>query len=321
MNGIVFRDTLPYSRTFFEKVPVRFVNLDELVKGALEDRAFVGDAYWEIDAEEPLAYLILRNGRPYRIIGYSGPSITAFINWMRRDNRELTLTYRFVERGALPLLVRCWTEQPVLQDLDNGCGDVMAVLRNLRKITESGLLRVRSGGVSTLIPVEEGKLTAAFGAGGVLKGKLILTFLSDQLEPGSVADFYPGPTPDLPLVGISEAQLVVQSFNAWLDAAKPTWPECARIASTVFSVLKEKEPGLVALSFNIEDGLFLETLPVNTESVPEAFAKMIRSLAKKHPSPENCLRLFGSVNRERKLALAAAGLASVLEPASSNTAG
>lgn len=316
MSGILSRDALPYSRTFFENVPVRFVNLDELVKGALEDRAFAGDAYWEIVADEPLAYLILRGGRPYRIIGYSGPSVTAFINWMRRDNRELTLTYRFVEGGALPLLVRCWTEQPILQDLDNSIGDVMAVLRNLRKITESGMLRVRSAGSSTLIPVEEGKLTAAFGAGSVLRGKAILSFLTDELEPGSVADFYPGPTPDLPQVGISEAQLVVQSFNAWLDAAKPTWPECARIASTVFSVLKEKEPSFCSLSYNVDDGLFLESLPVNTESIPEAFSKMIRSLAKKHPSPENCLRLFGSVNRERKLALAAAGLGSVLEPGS-----
>ena len=314
MSGIISRESLPFSRTFFEGVPVRFVNLDELVRGALEDRSFAGDAYWQIDAEEPLAYLILRGGRPYRIIGYSGPSVNAFIHWIRRDNRELKLTYRFVDAGTLPLLVRCWTEEPVLQELDNSNGDLMSVLRNLRRIEASGLMRVRSASASTLIPVEDGRLSAAFGAGSILKGKLIVSFLTEQLDPGATADFYPGPTPDLPRVGISEAQLVVQSFNAWLDAAKPTWPECARIASTVFGVLKEKESCFGSLSYNVDDGLFLESLPVDTESIPEVFTTMIKSVAKKHPSPENCLRLFGSVNRERKLALAAAGLSSVLEP-------
>ncbi|GEM_PF-452526 len=314
MTGIVSRDALPFARTFFEKVPVQFVNLDQLVKGALEDRAFAGDAYWQIDADEPLAYLILRGGRPYRIIGYSGPGVAAFINWIRRDNRELTLTYRFVESGTLPLLVRCWTEEPALQELDNARGDVMTVLRSMRRSSDSGLLRVRNGGTSTLIPIEDGKLASAFGAGTTLKGKSILGFLTEQLEPGACADLYPGPTRPLSQVGISEAQLIVLAFNTWLDAARPTWPECARIASTVFSVVKEKEPSFTSLSYNVEDGLYMEGLPADTESIPEAFTKLIKSMARKHPSPENCLRLFTTVNRERKLALAVAGLSGVLEP-------
>jgi hypothetical protein len=314
MTGIVTRDVLPFSRTFFEKVPLQFVNLDALAKGALEDRALSGDAYWQIDTvEEPLAYLILRRGRPYRIIGYSGPSVTAFINWLRRDNRELTLTYRFVEEGTLPLLLRCWTEDPVLQDLEHGRGDLMTLLKSLRKISDNGLLKVKAGGNAILIPVEDGRITTAFGPGQVTRGKAIVQLLTEQLEGTAVGDFYAGQSRQLSQVGISEAQLFVTAFNAWLEASCPTWPECRRIASTVFSTVKEKETSFGLLSYDPDDGLHLQALPVETEQMPSAFMTLVRSLSRKHPSPDSCLRLFGSINREKKIALCAAGLSTLFE--------
>ncbi len=314
MSGIVSREILPYSRTFLEKVPLQFVNLDELVKGALDHRSLAGDAYWQIDAlNEPVAYLILRNGRPYRIVGYSGPSVNAFITWLRRDNRELTLTYRFVEDGTLPLLLRCWTEEPVLQDLENSRGDVMSVLKSVRKLGETGLFKLRTGGKATLIPIDEGRISAAFGPGSVITGKAIQQLLSEQLDESSFADYYPGPTGMLSQVGIAEAQLIVSAFNVWLEAASPTWPECKRIATTVFTAMKSKETCFGSLSYDPEDGMFLEALPVETDKMPAAFSALVKSLARKHPSPESCMKLFGSVNKEKKLALSTAGLAPLFE--------
>ncbi len=313
MSGIVIREALPYSRTFLERVPLQFINLDELVKGSLEDRNFTGDAYWQIDADEPLAYMMLRSGRPYTIIGFSGPSVTAFINWLRRDKRELTLTYRFVEEGALPALVRCCSEEPVLQDLDSESGDVMEVLRALRRSETSGLLRIRSGGVSTLVPVEDGKLQVAYGAGACLRGKAILSFLTGQIEQGSTADLYPGSTGGLATVGISEAQLLVGAFNTWLEAAIPTWPECSNIAMNVFKTLRDKEACLSSFVYSTEEGLSLQALPAETERIPRVFATMIGSMCKKHPAPSACSKLFISSNRQNKMALEATGLASLLE--------
>jgi DNA-directed RNA polymerase subunit H (RpoH/RPB5) len=313
MSGIVVREAMPFSRTFFERVPLRFINLDELARGSLEDRNFVGDAYWQIDAEEPLAYLILRNGRPYRIFGYSGPSVTAFINWLRRDKRELTLTYRFVEEGSLPHLVRCCSEDPVVQDLENGSGDLMEVLRALRRKGESGLLRIRAEGSTTLVPIENGRLQVAYGPGLVHRGKAILEFLTAQLPTAAVADLYPGSTKELPAVGISEAVLLVKAFNSWLEAARPTWPDCPKIAAHVFKTVKDKESCMAPFHFEVEEGLSLETLPVETDRMTPVFASMIRSMCKKHPSPGACSKLFVSSNRQNRMALEATGLGSLLE--------
>ncbi len=313
MSGPLAREALPYSRTFLERVPLQFINLDELVKGALEDRNFAGDGYWQIDADEPLAYMILRRGRPYTIIGYSGPSVTAFINWLRRDKRELTLTYRFVEEGSLPSLVRCCSEEPVLQDLENDRGDLMEVLKALRRTEDSGLLRIRAGSLSTLVPVEGGKLQVAWGAGVSMKGRDILTYLTGQLPPETTADLFPGATGDLAAVGISEAQLLVGAFNTWLEAAIPTWPECSNIAMNVFKTLKDKEVCLASFVYSTEEGLSLQAQPSEAERIPKVFATLIGSMCKKHPAPAACSKLFITSNRQNKMALEATGLASLLE--------
>jgi hypothetical protein len=313
MSGIVVREALPFSRTFFEKVPLQFINLDELVKGSLEDRNFTGDAYWQIDAVEPLAYLFLRGGRPYTIVGYSGPSVTAFINWLRRDKRELTLTYRFVEEGSLPALVRCCTEEPVLQNLDNDQGDVMEILRALKRTEESGLLRIKAQGVTTLVAIDKGSLLMAWGDGASLKGKDILAFLSGHLSSGATADLYPGATGELATVGIAEAQLLVGAFNTWMEAAIPTWPECSTIALNVFKTLKEKETCLSSFVYSAEEGLSLQALPSDTDRVAQVFASMIRSMCRKHPAPVACTKLFITSNRQNKMALEATGIAALLE--------
>ena len=312
MSGFLAREALPYSRTFLEKVPLQFINLDELARGALEDRNFAGDAYWQIDADEPLAYMILRSGRPYTIIGYSGPSTTAFINWLRRDKRELTLTYRFVEDGALPFLVRCCSEEPVLQELDNDKGDLMEVFQAVSRNEDSGLFRIRSGDVSTLIPVDGGRLQVAFGAGQSLRGKSVLSFLSEQLDPGSTADFFPGATGNLASVGIAETQLLVGAFNTWLEAAIPTWPECTNIAMNLFKTLKDKEECLSSFDYSTEEGLSMQSFPSDTERIPKVFASLIGSMCKKHPAPSACSKLFMSSNRQNKMAIEATGLASLL---------
>jgi hypothetical protein len=310
----IARDTLPYSRTFFERVPMRFVNVRELAKGSLESRDLVEDAYWQIDADsEPVAFLVLFGGRPHHLIGHRGPTMNAFLRWLTTDDRELVLSYRFVEEGTLPLLMRCWTEEPDLQDLSHKDGDIKELLKGLSSSGESGLMAIRSDGKVDLVPVEKGKLSVGFGPGHSIEGNRLIKLLSHDLADDAKADFYAGATKPLSSIGIAEIGLLVQSFNEWLEAIRPTWPSCDKLADAMFGKLQGREDSMKAFIYEVGDGLILNELPEDTSNLAKVFVVLVKSLTRRHPSPDNALKLFGSVNKENKIALVSAGLSPLLK--------
>lgn len=307
------RENLPYARSFLERVPLRFINLDELTRGALENRDLAGDAYWCVESQgDPLAYLVLRLGRPHQLIGHPGPALVNFLRWIRTDKRELTLTYRFVEEETLKYLMRCWTEEPVLENLDHSSGDIRDLLQGLKRTRESGLLGIRNNGNLSLIPIENGRISICYTPGRMLNSDELISYLSHGLNKTAVAAFYSGLTKPLSSIGISEVVLLVQAFNDWLESMRPTWPSCDKLAEIMFEKLKARETAMKCFSYDPGEGIMLNELPLETSSLSKVFMVYIKSLARRHPSPENVQKLFGSVNRENKMALTAAGLGSMM---------
>ncbi|MBN1433959.1 hypothetical protein JW921_04310 [Candidatus Fermentibacterales bacterium] len=310
----IARARLPYQRTFLERVPLRFVNLKELSKGALESRDLAEDGYWQIDADqEAVAFLVLYGGRPHQLVGHRGPTLSAFLRWLATDKRELVLTYRFVQEGLLPHLFRCWTEDPALQGLSHIEGDIKELLKGLSSSGESGLLAIRSGGEVCLVPVDKGTLSIGYGAGQVVNGNSLIKMLSSGLSKDAEADFYPGATRPLPAIGISEVGLLIQSFNDWLEAIRPTWPSCDKLAEAMYEKLQAREDCIRSISYEPGDGLVMNELPEDTANLAKIFVVLIKSLTRRHPSPDNAVKVFAAVNRENRIALVSAGLGSLLE--------
>jgi hypothetical protein len=305
--------SLPYLRTFFEKVPLKFVNLEELSRGALESRALAGDAYWRIDADNPIAYLALRKGRPYQIIGSDSPDLRSFLSWLRHDRRELTITYHFVAEGALPCLLRYWTEDPVLCGLENSQGDVLEMLLSMKKSEESGLLKLKFGSNLGLIPVSSGKLSKAFLPGRTLVGRELITFLKSEETSSAVADFFMGRTSDLSPLGISEVLLLLASVNIWLESLRPIWPACDAVLPNLFKEEQMVEICLESITYEQGDGFYIRSTLVESESLPSAFAGLINALCEKHPSSANALKLFFTKNKANRIALDAIGLTPLLK--------
>ena len=305
---------LPYSRTFLEHVPLKFVNLRELSKGALDSRDLAEDGYWQIDAgKEPIAFLVLFGGRPHHLIGHRGPTLSTFLRWLGTDSRELTITYRFVEEGTLPLLMRCWIEEPALQDLAHSEGDIKELLKGLSSSGESGLLTIRCSREVCLVPIEKGKLSTGYRAGSRIEGKELIRFLSHDLGKEAVADFFPGETRPMSPIGISEIGLLVQSFNDWLEALRPTWPSCDKLAEGMFGKLQEREDCMKCFGYDYGDGMILNELPKDTSNLAKLFVILVKSLTRRHPSPDNALKLFGAVNKENRIALVSAGLSPLMQ--------
>ena len=303
---------LPYSRTFLESVPLRFINLQELSRGALDSRALAEDGYWQICAEEPVALLLLRAGRPYRIVGHQTPDLASFIRYLTKDKRELTITFRFVDKGALPCILKVWSEQPALREMESAEGDIMDLLRSLKRAAESGLLELEYNGVTSLIPIDSGKISRGFLPGRTMRGRELLTYLSKELPDGARGSFYPGAVPSLAPVGLSEIGLLVASFNNWLEALRPTWPECDDITEDLYRGLARENAFLDAFEFYPDDGLFLRKPLEQPELLPGVFVKLIKGVAERHASAETCIRVFGSANRENRVALATAGLKEIV---------
>ncbi|MBD3370115.1 hypothetical protein GF402_07120 [Candidatus Fermentibacteria bacterium] len=299
---------LPFKRTFLEGVPLRFVNLTELSRGTLDSRDLAEDGYWKVASEEPVAYLMLRDGRPYRIIGHESPDLGSFVRFLTKDSRELCLTFRFVDKGCLPCLLRIWTEEPVLRDLKQSANDTMELLRSLKKSKESGLLQLRWEENLGLVPVSSGKISKGFLPGRTVQGRDLLNFLSKELPAEATGDFYPGKITALSPVGVAEVSLLVSSFNNWLEALRPTWPECDDITQELFRKLCDQEKCMQAFKFYMEDGLFLKKPLEQTDTLPGVLTTLIKGIAEHHASEETCIKVFGSANRENKMALASAGL-------------
>jgi hypothetical protein len=305
--------SLPYSRTFFERVPLKFVNLDELSRGALESRALAGDAYWRIDAETPISYLVLRKGRPYQVIGSDSPDLRSFLSWLRHDKRELTITYHFVEEGTLPYLLRYWTEDPVLCGLENSQGDILETLLSMKESRESGLLQIKYGGKLGLIPVTAGKLSTAFLAGRTLHGKELLTFLKSEETSSAMADFYIGETLPLSPLGISEVLLILTSVNIWLDSLRPVWPACDAVLPNLYKDKQKEDVCLESITYEEGDGFYLSATLIESEKMPAAIADLIITLAERHPSSANAMKLFLSKNKANAIALESIGLTQLLK--------
>lgn len=303
---------LPYSRTFLESVPLRFINLPELSRGALDSRALAEDGYWQICAEEPVALLLLREGRPYRIVGHETPDLASFIRFLSRDKRELTITFRFVAKGALPCILKVWSNIPALQGLQRSDGDVMDLLRSLKRAGESGLLELRYGSTTSLVPVDGGKISRGFLPGRTIRGRELLNYLSKELPDEAEGFFYTGGVPALAPVGLSEIGLLVSSFNNWLEALRPTWPECDDITEDLYRALASENPFMEAFEFYPDDGLFLKKPLDQPELLPGVFVELIKGVAERHASEETCIRVFGSANRENRVALATAGLKEIV---------
>jgi hypothetical protein len=304
---------LPYTRTFFEEVPLKFVNLDELSRGALESRALAGDAYWRIEAENPIAYLVLRKGRPYQVIGSDSPDLRSFLSWLRHDKRELTLTYRFVEDGTLPYLLRYWTEDPVLCGLENSQGDILEMLLSMKQSKESGLLQLKWDDNLALIPVTTGKLSTAFLPGRTLHGRELLTFLKSEETSSALADFYLGETVPLSPLGISEVLLLLTSVNTWLDALRPVWPACDAVLPNLYRDKQKDDACLGSITYEEGDGFYINSTLVESENLPAAIAGLIRSLTERHPSSANAMKLFFSKNKTNAIALESIGLTQLLK--------
>lgn len=304
---------LPYTRVFFEKVPLKFVNLDELSRGALESRTLAGDAYWRVDAESPVSYLVLRKGRPYQVIGVDSPDLRSFLSWLRHDKRELTITYHFVEEGTLPYLLRYWTEDPVLCGLENSQGDILETLLSMKNSRESGLLQIKYGDNLGLIPVTAGKLSTAFLPGRTLHGKDLLAFLKSEETSSAMADFYIGETLSLSPLGISEVLLILTSVNTWLDSLRPVWPACDAVLPSLFKDKQKEDVCLESVTYEEGDGFYLSATLVESENLPAAIAELILALTEKHPSSANALKLFFSKNKTNAIALESIGLTQLLK--------
>jgi hypothetical protein len=304
---------LPYSRTFFERVPLQFVNLDELSRGALESRSLAGDAYWKIDAETPVAYLVLRKGRPYQVIGSDSPDLRTFLSWLRHDKRELTITYRFVEEGTLRYLLRYWTEDPVLTGLENSQGDILELLLSMKESRESGLLQLKYNGRLALIPVTTGKLSMAFLPGKTLRGRDLLGFLKSEETSAGRADFYMGETLPLSPLGISEVLLLLTSVNTWLESLRPVWPACDAVLPNLYNEKQKEDACLQSITYEEGDGFYIGSTLVESEKLPAAIADLIMKLTDRHPSSSNAMKLFFSKNKTNAIALESIGLTQLLK--------
>ncbi|MBN2586864.1 MAG: hypothetical protein JXR55_06190, partial [Candidatus Fermentibacteraceae bacterium] len=62
MSDVLLREDLPFSVNYFENIPVRYLNLRELARGALDSRELHRDGYWRVDnAGGPVAYHAIKN--------------------------------------------------------------------------------------------------------------------------------------------------------------------------------------------------------------------------------------------------------------------
>ncbi len=300
--------SLPYSSCFFSNVPLGFLNLDRLVTGGTELRDFKKDCYWAIsDGKAVFARMIFRQGKPYFIHGVESLNSKSFVNTIKRDKRELFLSLHFLEPGSLGPVIKYLCEEPVLTELDNSSGELIQLLKSLRKSGESGMITLHTNNGIGLIPIRSGKISKGFLPGKTIKGKALVEFLKSP-EGAGMAEFVDGEVAEPSALGIGEITLILASVNAWLESLGPVWPQSRAIVPGYVEKIRSRYPSLEALGYNTEDFLTLSSFITDSSDFPKAIALLIKSLCKKHPSPATALKLFTRINKDRTAALKSTGL-------------
>lgn len=314
MSDILVTEILPYSEIYVEKIPVRFLNLRKLSRGALESRDLHRDGYWRIDnGAGPVAYHAIKNGTPYRFIGREVKGLEDFLLWLENDITEMYLSYYFVESDVLKYLLRCWTEQPVLRKLDGSRGQIMELYEKLINKKKSGLIRVVKDNSTTLIPIIDGNADIGWKPGKILDGPEIWEFLEYEAMIGCEGYFYPGETSILSDVGLDEISLLLSAFNKWYTLLLDTWPDCFIQSVNVFGTLRKEKPVLGKLVLIPDEGLQQKSAFDDPQRLPEVITLLVKAIAQEHNDPDRCMESFIDVNINQRHALTSAGLDELME--------
>jgi len=313
MSDVLLREVLPYSVKYFENIPVRYLNLHELARGALDSRELHRDGYWRVDNDSgPVAYHAIKNGTPYRFIGKDVKGLEDFLNWLKSDITEMSLSYYFLEDGVLKYLMRCWTEEPVLRRLQGSRGQIMELYEKLVGKKKSGLIRVVMNECTTLIPIIEGRADIGWMPQRIMDGPGVWEFLEYEVINGGVGFFYPGKTQSLSGVGLDEISLLVGAFNKWYLALLESWPDCFMESVNIFGNLRQEKPALSKMVLIPDEGLQQKGSFDDPQRLPDVIMTLITSISGRHRNPEICIQLFRDMNRDQRHALGSAGLAEIM---------
>lgn len=293
-------------------MPVHFLNLDALIRGGTELRDFKKDCYWSIsDGTAVFARLIFRQGKPYYIAGCDCLDSSSFLSMVTNDKRELFLSLHFLEDRSLGPVIKYLTEEPVLTELDNSSGELVQLLKSLKKSGESGMISLHVDGGIALIPIYDGKISKGFLPGSTIQGRELVGFLKSPAGSG-MAEFFDGPVAEPAALGIGEINLILASVNTWLESLGPVWPQSRSLMPGYVEKIRAKYPSLEPLVYDIEEGLSLQSFIAESSDFPRAMAALVKSLCKKHPSPATALKLFKRINDDRTVALESTGLMKLL---------
>ncbi len=313
MTDILITEVLPYSSKYLENISVRYLNLRELARGALDSRELHCDGYWKIENETgPVAYHAIKNGTPYRFIGRDVKGLTDFIEWLENDITELKLSYYFLETNVLKYLLRCWTEEPVLRKLKGSSGQIMELYEKLIGNIKSGLLRVVKENITTLIPIIEGKAEFGWMPEKVFDGPEVWEYLEYEARNGGTGYFYPGKTVSLSGVGLDEISLLINAFNKWYVLLLEMWSDCFMQSVNVFGTLRQEKPILGKLVFIPDEGLQQKGSFDDPQRLPGVLVLLIKAIATEHNNPATCMQLFRDVNKDQKHALNSAGFSELI---------
>ncbi len=313
MSDVLLKEELPFSMKYFEKIPVKYLNLRELARGALDSRELHRDGYWKVENNSgPIAYHAIRKGTPYRFIGRDVKGLEEFIQWLENDITELILTYCFLEEGVLKFLMRCWTEEPVLRRLQGSKGQIMELYEKLVSKGKTGLIRVVMDEKTTLIPIIKGTAEVGWRPEKVLDGPGVWEFLEYEVINGGIGYFYPGDTASLSGVGLDEISLLIGAFNKWFVALQESWPDCFMESVKVFGTLRQEKPALGRMVLIPDEGLQQKGSFDDPQRLPEVIATLIASISGQHRNPDICIQLFRDMNRDQRHALSSAGLGDIM---------
>ncbi|MCD4775523.1 MAG: hypothetical protein K8S15_05665 [Candidatus Aegiribacteria sp.] len=313
MSDILISEVLPYSSKYLENISVRYLNLRELARGALDSRELHRDGYWRIDNESgPVAYHAIKKGTPYRFIGRDVRGLDDFLNWLENDITELNLSYYFLEDSVLKYLLRCWTEEPVLRKLKGSRGQIMELYEKLIGKRKSGLLRVVKENIITLIPIVEGEAEIGWMPERTLDGPEVWEYLEYEARNGGTGYFYPGKTISLSGVGLDEISLLINAFNQWYVLLLEMWSDCFMQAVNVFGTLRQEKPILGKLVFIPDEGLQQKSSFNDPQRLPDVLILLVKAISAEHNNPEICLKLFRDSNKDQKHALNSAGLSELM---------
>lgn len=305
---------LPYDRTFLERVPLSFLRLDELATGALDSREMHSDGYWKIESRsETVAYVALRKGQPYRIIGRDFTRFDRFLTWVQGQtaSNELFLTCRFLSEGGLKYAVRCLEEKPVLSRLSSSSGQITELRDTLASRGESGLLRLEESTGTILVPILDGKPEMALLPGGALDSRSASDLLRGGISRECEGFFYAGETPQLSAVGLAEIPVLLDSFNNWFRRMSGLWPDSYGVSVKLFGKLREKRPYVQDLVLK-PDGLSLRGPFSQPGKLPGVVMVLVKAISKKYSDPEEAMMYFPEVNMARKHSLVNLGLGKIM---------